>query len=219
MTVRKTAVTATSGARRKAAPGRAAPRVLDREQRRAQLLDAADRVIRRRGPTASMDEIASEAGITKPILYRHFGDKDGLYEALAARYVESLMSELQAVRLGEDGRAYLAARIDAYLAFVEREPEQYRFMLDAAEQPRTSPLVAQFRRRLASECALTTAEHLQRAGVDPEVAEPWAYGVVGMVRSAGIRWLETRAIPRAKLVEYLTTLLWDGFSSLRRPAA
>jgi AcrR family transcriptional regulator len=193
---------------------RGAELVESRAQRRAELLDAADRVIRRHGPTASMDEIAGEAGITKPILYRHFGDKDGLYAALAERYVDALMAELGATHAVRGARAQLAARIDAYLSFVEREPEQYRFLLGAAEQPTTSALVAQFRRRLADECALATAENLRRAGLDPAAAEPWAHGIVGMIRSAGIWWLETRSVPRARLVESLTTLLWQGVSQL-----
>jgi AcrR family transcriptional regulator len=165
-----------------------------------------------------MDEIASEAGISKPILYRHFGDKDGLHRALAERYVEALLGELQASRVADDPRANIAAGIDAYLAFIEREPEGYRFMLSAAAQPRTSVIVDDFRRRLADDCAFATAERLRRSGLDAEIAEPWAYGVVGMVRSVGIWWLDTRAVPREQLVEHLTTLLWEGFSMLVEPA-
>jgi AcrR family transcriptional regulator len=204
---------ATQTAPRAAEAGRQEARL----RRRAQLLDAADRVIRRRGPDVSMDEIAAEAGISKPILYRHFGDKDGLFRALAERYVEALLGELRAARVTGDPRANIAAGIDAYLAFVEREPEGYRFLLGAAEQPRTSAIVQEFRRRLADECAFATAERLRRAGLDPEIAEPWAHGVVGMVRSVGIWWLETRTVPRERLVEHLTNVLWDGFSRLLTP--
>ncbi len=161
-----------------------------------------------------MDEIAAEAGISKPILYRHFGDKDGLHQALAQRYVDELMSVLRAARLVDDPRANIAAGIDAYLAFIEREPERYRFLLGAAEEPRTSALVAEFRRRLATDCASATAKRLRRLSLDPEIAEPWAWGVVGMVRSVGVWWLESQALPRARLVEHLTNLLWDGFSAL-----
>jgi AcrR family transcriptional regulator len=165
-----------------------------------------------------MDEIAAEAGISKPILYRHFGDKDGLHRALAERYVEALLGELRAARVADDPRANIAAGIDAYLAFIEREPEGYRFLLGAAAQPGTSVIVDEFRRRLAVDCAFATAERLRRSGLDPEIAEPWAYGVVGMVRSVGIWWLDTRVLPREQLVEHLTALLWEGFSMLLRPA-
>jgi AcrR family transcriptional regulator len=190
-----------------------------REGRREELLDAADRVIQRRGTTVSMDEIASEAGITKPVLYRHFGDKEGLYEALARRYVAELKLALRPAAETSDPRSRLAATIDAYLAYVERRPERYRFLLIAAEQPRTRELVAEFRRRDIAECAFTSVEKLRRAGLDPGFADAWSHCVSGMIRAAGISWLESRALPRDRLVEYLTTVLWDGFAALRASAS
>ncbi len=166
-----------------------------------------------------MDEIASEAGITKPVLYRHFGDKDGLYQALTERYVDELKVALTPATRADKPRARLAAAIDAYLSYVEREPSRYRFLLHASEQPRTAAIVADFRRRHIAECAFTAEENLRRAGVDPGFAEPWAQCVSGMIRAAGASWLETRSLPRERLVDYLTTILWDGSSSLRRAAA
>jgi AcrR family transcriptional regulator len=187
---------------------------LRQANRRQELLDAADRVVRRRGPAVSMGDIAAEAGITKPILYRHFGDKDGLYGALAERYVDALTSELDRAAT-KTGRERLAARIDAYLAFIEREPDVYRFLLGAAQEPKTSALVAEFRRSLAADCALATEQGLRRLGLAPELAEPWAHGVTGMVRAVGIWWLDNPAVSRSWLAEHLTTLLWEGFEGLR----
>jgi AcrR family transcriptional regulator len=186
-----------------------------RRRRREELLDVADRVIQRRGVVVSMDEIASEAGITKPVLYRHFGDKDGLYEALTERYVDELKLALKPAIEADEPRERLAAAIDAYLSYVEREPARYRFLLHASEQPRTAGIVADFRRRHIGECAFTAEDNLRRAGMHPGFAEPWAECVSGMVRAAGTSWLETRSLPRERLVDYLTTILWDGFSSLR----
>jgi AcrR family transcriptional regulator len=190
-----------------------------RERRREELLDGADRVIQRRGVAVSMDEIASEAGITKPVLYRHFGDKDGLYQALTERYVDELKTALKPATKASEPRDRLAAAIDAYLAYVEREPERYRFLLHASERPRTAGTVADFRRRHIAECAFTAEDNLRRAGIDPGFAEPWAQCVSGMVRAAGTSWLEARSLPRDRLVDYLTTILWEGFSSLRRATA
>jgi len=195
------------------------PKRVRRERRREELLDVADRVTQRRGVAVSMDEIASEAGITKPVLYRHFGDKDGLYEALTERYVDELKTALKpAIKAGEP-RDRLAAAIDAYLAYVEREPERYRFLLHASERPRTAGIVADFRRRHIAECAFTAEDNLRRAGIDPGFAEPWAQCVSGMIRAAGTSWLEARSLPRDRLADYLTTILWEGFSSLRRATA
>jgi AcrR family transcriptional regulator len=185
-----------------------------RERRREELLDAADRIVQRRGPDVSMDEIASEAGITKPILYRHFGDKDGLYEALAERYLEELSRAIRPTAEPLSPRGRLAAGIDAYLSYIERRPERYRFLLGAG----ASALVAEFRRGQVADCAGTTEDNLRRAGLDPQVAELWAQCMSGMVRAAGIWWLETRSLSRAQLVEHLTALLWEGVPALRRPA-
>lgn len=194
-------------------------RLRRRELRRLELLDAADRVVHRSGPAFSMDEVAAEAGITKPVVYRHFGDKDGLHEALTERYIGELKQALRPATRTDDPRSRLAATIDAYLAYVERRPDRYRFLLGAAEQPRTAVLVAEFRREHIGECAFTSAAKLERAGLDPGFAEPWAQCVSGMIRAAGASWLEHRSLPRASLVEYLTTVLWDGFDALRTASA
>ncbi|MFL5944628.1 MAG: TetR/AcrR family transcriptional regulator [Gaiellaceae bacterium] len=190
-------------------------RQLRRERRREELLDAADRVVQRSGLAFSMDDIASEAGITKPVLYRHFGDKEGLCEALTERYVAELRNVLRPATATDDPRSRLAATIDAYLSYVEREPDRYRFLLSAAEQPRTAVIVAEFRRAHIGNCAFTSVTKLERAGLDPGFAEHWAQCVSGMIRAAGASWLESRSLSRQRLVEYLTTVLWDGFDVLR----
>jgi AcrR family transcriptional regulator len=189
-------------------------RQLRRERRRGELLDAADRIIRRSGVAFSMDEVASEAGITKPVLYRHFGDKDGLCEALTERYIGELKLAMRPAAETDDPRSRLAATIDAYLSYVEREPDRYRFLLAAAEHPRTALLVTAFRREYIGDCSFTSVGKLARAGLDPGFAEPWAHCVSGMIRAAGASWLENRSLPRERLVDYLTTVLWDGFDVL-----
>jgi AcrR family transcriptional regulator len=170
-----------------------------RERRRAELLDAADRVVRSSRVGFSMDEI---------------GDKDGLHEALTERYIGDLKLALRPATLADDPRSRLSATIDAYLSYVEREPDRYRFLLVAAELPRTAALVADFRREHIGSCAFTSVGKLERAGLDPAFAEPWAHCVSGMIRAAGASWLENRSLPRERLVEYLTTVLWDGFGVL-----
>lgn len=192
-------------------------RARERERRRNELLDAADRAVRRLGTDVSMDEVAAEAGITKPVLYRHFGDKEGLHDALAERYVEELEQTLQRAASKARGRARLEATIDAYLRYVERQPARYRFLLEAADKPGAGKLVADFRKRNVASCAFATAESLRRAGLDPKLSELWAHSVSGMIRSVGIWWLETRSMPREQLAEHLTAVLWEGLPALKRP--
>src|SRR5689334_18063573 len=92
------------------------------DRRRRELLEAADRVVLRDGPGASMNAIAAEAGITKPILYRHFGDTDGLLGALRA-----------ALDAPAGRRERVEATLDTYLAAIEARPQVYRFLMHPAE--------------------------------------------------------------------------------------
>ena len=96
-----------------------------------------------------------------------------VFQALTERYVDELTVALRPALQATEPRARLAAAIDAYLVYVEREPERYRFLLHASEQPRTAAIVADFRRRNIAECAFTSEENLRRAGMDPGFAEPW----------------------------------------------
>jgi AcrR family transcriptional regulator len=162
-----------------------------------------------------MSDIATEAGITKPILYKHFGDKGGLYQALAERYVRSLLDELrEALASEQDPRARMRKTIEAYLAFIERERGIYDFLMHraVAERPEAHATVADFIRRLADELSLILGQELRRAGLDSGGAEPWANGIVGMVQLAGDRWLEHRSMSRPDLVDYLEALAWRGLS-------
>src|ERR1700709_2686012 len=122
------------------------------KERRRSLLEAADRVVRRSGPEASMAAIAAEAGISKPVVYRHFGDKGGLYRALADRHIEDLMGRLSAaLRRPADRLERTVLVSDAYLAAIEEEPQIYRFLLHRApiEEPTLTGLVAELTRRVA----------------------------------------------------------------------
>ena len=189
----------------------------DRDARRRELLDAADRAIRRDGARVSMDAIATEAGITKPILYRHFGDKGGMYEALANRHVNRLMRTLDEVLAdADDPRRQLQATIDAYLALIETEPELYRFLMHRAiaERPETARAITDFTHQLAGRIAVVLRDELPRLGADSGPAEPYAHGLIGMIQQAGEWWLSSRSMSREQLVDVLVRLLWQGFAGL-----
>lgn len=189
----------------------------DPAARRAELLDAADRVIRELGPDASMTAIAAEAGITKPILYRHFGDKAGLYRALAERYATPVFTELNAVLSTlTDREQRMRTTIDTYLRFIESAPQLYRFLMHRAlrEQPGVASSIAAF----TSVIAAAIAEIITReVGLKPEQsrsARAWAHGVVGIVQLTGDWWLETREMTREQVVDHISALLWGGLHDL-----
>jgi AcrR family transcriptional regulator len=193
-------------------------RTARREDRREELLDAAVAAIRRHGPAVTMRDLAAEAGVTKPILYRHFGDRDGLVAALASRFSAELLDALRAA-LGEergDPRATIAATVDAFVAFLEREPDVYRLLVQQAQGGQAAALdaIGGFLRRVGDDVALVLGEQLRTAGRDSGGAEVLAHGIVGFVHAAGDWWVAHPTMPRHRLVTYVTDLLWGGLSSL-----
>lgn len=186
------------------------------ERRRRELLEAADRVVLRDGPGASMNAIAAEAGITKPILYRHFGDKGGLYRALAVRHTDALLDALRAALDAPAGRRErVEATLDTYLAAIEARPQVYRFLMHPAEENapgergfdvgrHSAPLL----RRLGEELAAVVAERVELGPDAERVARAWGHGIVGMMHAAGDWWLAERPCSRQELVRSLADLLW-----------
>ncbi|MGP3988269.1 TetR family transcriptional regulator [Streptomyces sp. 3N207] len=191
------------------------------EQRRRQLLEAAERVVLREGPGASMNAIAAEAGITKPILYRHFGDKGGLYRALAARHTDALLSSLRAaLDAPRERRERVEATLDTYLAAIEAHPQVYRFLMHPAEGSSTSERgfdvgqhSAPLLRRLGEELAKVIAERLDLGPESEELARVWGHGIVGMMHAAGDWWLREKPYERARLVRHLADLLWGRLAA------
>ncbi|MFI9723189.1 TetR family transcriptional regulator [Streptomyces sp. NPDC052396] len=186
------------------------------QRRRRELLEAADRVVLRDGPGASMNAIAAEAGITKPILYRHFGDKGGLYRALAVRHTDALLSGLRAALDAPTGRRERVEKtLDTYLAAIEARPQVYRFLMHPADEGQpaeqsfdvgrhSAPLL----RRMGEELAVVIAERVDLGPDGAELARVWGHGIVGMMHAAGDWWLRERPCPRGQLVSHLADLLW-----------
>lgn len=197
----------------------AADRLAHREERRAELLEGALAAIRRHGPGVSMTQIAAAAGVTKPILYRHVGGREEIVAALTERFVAELTQRLQGA-IGDgagDPRELLATGVDAYLELIERETDLYRFLLrHAGEVPGGAEVLSRVIRQIGQTTVGTIGERLRSAGGDSGAAEPWGYGIVGMVHAAGDWWLEHRTMPRERLVAYLVSLAWDGMAGAVR---
>lgn len=194
------------------------------DRRRRELLEAADRVVLRDGPQASMNAIAAEAGITKPILYRHFGDKSGLYAALATRHTDALLDSLRAaLDAPADRRERVEATLDTYLAAIEARPQVYRFLMHPAEGSQsdsggdqgfdvgkhTAPLL----RRMGEELAQVIEDRLDLGPGSQQLARVWGHGIVGMMHAAGDWWLGERPCSRAELVRTLADLLWGRLAA------
>jgi len=195
-------------------------RAAARERKRQRLLEAAVNVVRREGPAVAMDEIAHEAGVTKPIVYRVFGDREGLTKALADRFADELAASLQkAISDATTDRDQVSGAIDAYLAFIEREPSIVRFLIHRSLESVESTGVAMsgFVNRVGQQITQAIGEAMRTRGLDSGAAEPWGYAIVGAVHLAGDWWLERKTMTRERLVDYLTALVYDGMKDYDSP--
>lgn len=188
-----------------------------REARRAELLDAAMGAIRRNGPDVAMEDIAAAAGVSKPILYRHFQDKAGLYMAISERATQLMRSTLlPGLHAQAEPRELLRTAIDTYLSFIEAEPELYRFVVrrSFADRPVAQDPVTTNNQLIAGALAGMFGDRLRSLGMDSRGAETWAHAGVGMVQAAGDWWLEHRTLQREELRDYLLMVAWGAMESI-----
>ena len=165
-----------------------------------------------------MEAMAVQAGVTKPILYRHFGDREGLVAALAERFFAGVSDRLTgALGTAGDPRSQLHAGIDAYVSFIEAEPALYRFLMQHGGH-RSGETITAFAHQIGRRIATLLGDRLSELGLDTGAAEPWAYGIVGMVHLTGDWWVDRQTISRERLVDYLTNLLWAGLIGGSPPA-
>lgn len=173
-------------------------------KRRRQLVEAALKAIQRHGAGVGMDEVAATAGTSKTVLYRHLGDRAGLYRAVVEAVDETILADLAAARAsGDDVVSRIAAMVRSYLFMVERDPEIYRFVmtrpLETTEFDPNDP-VGELTGRIGEQLTDVVREHLVTEGRTHEadlLAPVWAHGIVGLVRAAADHWLLTNGTGHA----------------------
>jgi len=189
-----------------------------RRARREQLVEATLTAVAKHGAGVGMEEIAAEAGTSKTVVYRHFADRAELYIAVCNRGASQLLPKLRsAIEAGVGHpREMVAAAIDTYLAFIEADPQLYRFVVhqQTIDRPASDPIDS-LSDLVGEQAAAAISVALQQAGHDPAAAAPWGHGVVGLVRSAADWWLRSeRPMLRSDLAAHLTDLAWAGLSGV-----
>jgi len=185
-----------------------------RRARREQLVEATLAAVGKHGAGVGMEEIAAEAGTSKTVVYRHFSDRTDLYVAVCSRVAAQLLPKLRsAIEIHQEPRQMVAAAIETYLAFLEADPELYRFVVH--QQGLDRDPISNLSDLIGEQAAAIVGLALERGGHDPRAAAPWGHGVVGMVRSAADWWLRAeRPMIRSELAAHLTDLAWAGLSGV-----
>ncbi len=192
-----------------------------RARRRREFVDAALRVLEALGPDLPMEAVAAEAGVTKPVLYRYFQDKSALVDALAERGSEILLDRLiPAIRAGCPALSRVRDAVGAYFAVIDEHPNLYWLLAREARSDTASgpDSIQQNKEFIATALTAVLGDYLRAYELDSGGAEPWAYGMTGLVQSTGEWWLQRRSMSRATVVEYVTQVLWAAIAGMLRAA-
>jgi AcrR family transcriptional regulator len=184
--------------------------------RRAQLIEVGRAVFAERGFEAtSVEEIAARAKVSKPIVYEHFGGKEGLYAVVVDREVEHIVARIgEAVATGSP-RDRLEQAVVAYLRYVKERPDGFAVLLRDAPRTENRGQMPALMYDLADRVGAVFTDLFRRAGFDAKAAPIYAHALVGMVAFVGQWWTESRKPPSADLVaSHVAALAWMGLRHL-----
>jgi len=186
-------------------------------ERRAQLLEVARKMFGGHGfHTVTMDAVAREAGVTKPILYDHFPSKRELYLALLEADLALLRTRLHtALQAPTGNRQRIRASFQAYFDFVDDHAEGFRLLMQEAigAEREFREMVGQFRDEVLKEVADLILRESQ-SNLDRDEAEAVALGLIGMVETAAQHNPGDSKPQRRAAVNTLVRMAWKGISGL-----
>ena len=160
------------------------------------------------------------AGISKPIVYEHFGGKEGLYAVIVDREVEHIVDRIVAAISAGSPRERMERAALAFLTYVAERPGGFAVLLrDAPASKRSSEMPA-LMYDLADRVGTIFTDQFRKAGYDAKSAPIYAHALVGMVAFVGQWWTESRKPPPVETVaSHIAALAWMGLRHLpRRPA-
>jgi AcrR family transcriptional regulator len=189
--------------------------------RRAQLIEIGRTVFAERGFEAtSVEEIAARANVSKPIVYEHFGGKEGLYAVVVDREVEHIVGRIVEAITAGSARERLERAVLVFLSYVQERPGGFAVLLrDAPESKRSGEMPA-LMYDLADRVGDIFAAQFRKAGFDARSAPIYAHALVGMVAFVGQWWTETeKPSPPEIVASHVAALAWMGLRHLpKRPA-
>lgn len=184
-------------------------------ERREQLIEVGRAVFAERGfDGTAIEEIAARARVSKPVVYEHFGGKEGLYAVVVDREVTTLLTMMRNSLTAGRSRELLEQAALAFLDYIERRPDGFRIL--ARDSPLGAP-TASFQSIIGdvgSRVQGILAEAFSGRELDPRTAPMYSQMLVGMVGAVGQWWLDTRKPNREVVAAHLVNLAWNGLSGL-----
>ena len=186
-------------------------------ERREQLLTVARAVFAERGfDGTSIEELAARAEVSKPVVYEHFGGKEGLYAVVVDREVRSLLAMMQDSLDAEHPRVLLEQAAFALLDYIEQAPDGFRILVRDSPIGSATGSFVSIIGDIASRVEYILANEFEARGFDPSLAPIYSQMLVGMVGTTGQWWLDERRPEKRVVAAHLVNLAWNGLAGMER---
>ena len=196
---------------------RAARARMTSAERREQLLEIARRLFAERGfDGASVEEIAARAEVSKPVVYEHFGGKEGIYAVVVDREVRQLLQMMRDALTAGHPRELLEQAAFALLDYVEQSSDGFRILVRDSPLGSASGSFVSIIGDIASRVEHILAAEFRQRGYDAKNAPMYAQMLVGMVGTTGQWWLDARKPDKDEVAAHLCNLAWNGLHGLEK---
>jgi AcrR family transcriptional regulator len=186
------------------------------KERREQLLTVARTLFAEKGfDAASVEEIAHRANVSKPVVYEHFGGKEGIYAVVVDREMQALLARMTSA-LAEDAhpRVLLERAAGALLDYVDSSEHGFRILVRESPVATSHGTFASLLSDIASQVEHILGVQFSTRGYDRKLAALYSQALVGMVALTGQWWLEVREPKKNEVAAHLVNLAWNGLSHL-----
>ncbi|MEV0368226.1 TetR/AcrR family transcriptional regulator [Streptomyces sp. NPDC050636] len=184
-------------------------------ERREQLLDIGRTLFAERGfEGTSVEEIAAKAGVSKPVVYEHFGGKEGLYAVVVDREMRQLLDMVTGALTAGHPRELLEQAAFALLDYIETYTDGFRILVRDSPVAQSTGTFASLISDIATQVEDILGLEFKARGFDPKLAPLYAQALVGMVALTGQWWLDVRKPKKAEVAAHLVNLAWHGLDGL-----
>lgn len=184
-------------------------------ERREQLLDIGRELFAERGfDGTSIEEIAARAGVSKPVVYEHFGGKEGIYAVVVDRETQQLLEMVNGALSGGHARELLEQAALALLDYVEQHSDGFRILVRDSPVASGGGNFASIISDIAGQVEHILGQEFKARGYDAKHAPMYSQMLVGMVALTGQWWLDERKPARREVAAHLVNLAWNGLSHL-----
>jgi AcrR family transcriptional regulator len=187
------------------------------QARREQLLDVGRALFAEKGFEAtSIEEIAARAGVSKPVVYEHFGGKEGLYAVVVDREMSDLLERLTSALSEGHPRKLVEQAALALLTYIEEQTDGFRILSRDSPVAGATGTFSSLLSDIASQVEHILSREFASSGISAKLAPMYAQMLVGMVALTGQWWLEERKPKREIVAAHLVNLGWNGLAHLEQ---